>query len=269
MSIAMDQFTMSQLGQLRWAATGRRVRAVVAGTTVVDSPAARIVWEPNRVVGSFAVPMADVHAALTDGVAVAPAIYLPPVLTPGNAFGMHSCAGTSWTIDAPGGALAGAGFTPDDPDLASFVLLDWQAFDQWWEEEQQVFVHPHDPFQRIECFPTSRHVTVSLDGMVVAESDRPTLLQETHLPPRHYLPREDVWMDLLESSDSHTSCAYKGQASYWSVRVGDHVVTDGVWTYPDPLRDGEPVKDLLCFFDERFDVTVDGVSTGRPRTPWS
>lgn len=76
-------------------------------------------------------------------------------------------------------------------------MLNWDAFDEWWEEDQQVFVHPHDPFQRIECLPASRRVVVAMDGVVVAESRRPTLLLETHLPPRHYLPREDVRMELL------------------------------------------------------------------------
>ena len=184
-------------------------------------------------------------------------------------FDLHSCAGTGWTLQTSAATLPRAGFTPDDADLAGYLLLDWDAFDEWWDEEQQVFVHPHDPFQRIECLPTTRHVRVSLNGVLVAESHRPTLLLETHLPPRHYMPREDVRMELLEPSSRHTSCAYKGEASYWSVRVGEHLMPDAVWTYPEPLRDGEPVQDLLCFFDERFDITVDGVSTARPRTQWS
>ena len=152
-----------------------------------------------------------------------------------------------------------------DPDLAGHVMVDWDAPDRWLEEDEEVVGHPRDPFHRIDIRRSSRHVMVELDGRVHAESRRPTLLFETGLPVRAYLPREDVRMDLLEPSEKRTTCAYKGHASYFS--VAGH--PDIAWTYEEPLPEAAQVTGLLAFFDERADVTVDGDRQERPRTQWS
>ncbi|MDL9944812.1 DUF427 domain-containing protein [Gordonia sp. ABSL11-1] len=261
MAISMDEATMSDLGSLRWVDMRRRVRASVAGRTVVDSAEAIQVWEPDRVVGSYAVPRAAIGLALSAPSPVSAAVRRPPILTPDDEFSIHTCAGTVWDITTPDRVLPGAGFTPDDPDLADHVVLEWDAFDEWREEEQMVVAHPRDPFKRIDCLRSSRHVVVRAGDQVIADSRRPTVLLETYLPVRHYLPREDVRMDLLIPSETVTACAYKGRATYWSVSVDDAVVPDIAWTYTDPLTDGGPVRDLICFYDERVDVTVDA-STG-------
>ena len=117
--------------------------------------------------------------------------------------------------------------------------------------------------------PTSRHIRVRVDGELVAESSRAKALFETGLPTRWYLPPEDVRTDLLLPSDTKTRCAYKGLASYCSVRVGGEVAEDLVWYYPDPTREAQDVKDLLCFFNEKVDVEVDGEPEERPPTQWS
>lgn len=257
MATSMDEFTMSQLGSLRWADMRRRVRALVDGEVVVDSARAIQVWEPYRVVGCYAVPVSDVVAPLTDAQSVDAADDHGPILTPVDPFDVHTTPGTTCDLVAGERTLAGAAFRPDDADLAGHVLLDWSAFDEWREEEQTAVGHPHDPFQRIDCLDTGRHVVVTVGGSVLADSRRPTLLLETHLPPRHYLPREDVRMDLLVPSDTVTVCAYKGEATYWSAVVGDEVIPDVAWTYTDPLTDAEPVRDLICFYDERVDLTVE------------
>ena len=129
--------------------------------------------------------------------------------------------------------------------------------------------HPHDPFDRIDCLRSSRRVTLRADGQVLADSDRVTLLFETPLTVRYYFPREDVVSELLEPSSRHTVCAYKGQASYWSARLGERVLHDIAWSYEDPLHDALPVRELIAFFTERLDLTVDGVDLPRPVTPWS
>jgi uncharacterized protein (DUF427 family) len=94
------------------------------------------------------------------------------------------------------------------------------------------------------------------------------LLFETMLPTRYYLPREDVRAALVPSP-TRTYCAYKGQASYWSAVLGDSQLTDIAWSYPEPLHDATRVRDLVAFFDERIDVTLDGTRLDRPVTPWS
>ena len=122
---------------------------------------------------------------------------------------------------------------------------------------------------RITITPSDRHVEVRVGGEVVARSDRPVILEETGLPARYYLPREDVRTDLLHSTSTETTCPFKGQASYWSVEVGDEVLPDVVWSYESPIPDAEGVAGLMCFYNERVDFTVDGVAQARPVTPFS
>ena len=92
---------------------------------------------------------------------------------------------------------------------------------------------------------------------------------ESGLPPRFYLPAEDVRIDLLEPSEKKTRCAYKGVASYWHVRAGDTLHEDLAWAYPEPEGDGRTIRDLICFFNERVDLEVDGRAQERPVTQWS
>ena len=108
-----------------------------------------------------------------------------------------------------------------------------------------------------------------LDGEVLAESHRTMILFESGLPPRYYLPQEDVRMDLLESSPTKTRCAYKGSASYWHVRIGDALHEDLVWTYREPQHDAERVRDHLAFYNERVDIEVEGERFERPLTEFS
>ena len=149
------------------------------------------------------------------------------------------------------------------------VAFRWNALDEWFAEAEQLFGHPRDPYSRIDVCRTTRRVRVLLDGEVLADSRRARVLYEAALPPRWYLPAEDVRTELLIPSGSSSRCAYKGAASYWHVRVGDRVVEDLVWSYPDPAHDAEPVRDMLCFFGEKVDIELDGVVGDRPATQWS
>jgi uncharacterized protein (DUF427 family) len=158
-----------------------------------------------------------------------------------------------------------------EPEVEGYVRVPWSAAERWLEEDEELIVHPHDPYHRIEVLRSSRHVIVRVHGELVAESTRSRILFETGLPPRYYLPRDDVRMDALEPLDIQTGCAYKGYARYWDV-VGDSGrVPAAAWSYADPLTEGEPVRDLLCFFQERPEVelVVDGVDAESIPTPWS
>jgi uncharacterized protein (DUF427 family) len=121
----------------------------------------------------------------------------------------------------------------------------------------------------ITVTPADLHVEVSVDGVKVAESDRPVLLEETGLPTRYYLPREHVRADLLRPTNSETVCPFKGQASYWSVELDDEVHDDLVWSYESPIPQAEGVAGLFCFYNERVDLVVDGEALTRPETPYS
>ena len=121
----------------------------------------------------------------------------------------------------------------------------------------------------ITVTPADLHVEVSVDGVKVAESDRPVLLEETGLPTRYYLPREDVRADVLSPTSSETVCPFKGQASYWNVEVDGEVYDDLVWSYETPIPQAEGVAGLFSFYNERVDLVVDGVALARPETPYS
>jgi uncharacterized protein (DUF427 family) len=130
--------------------------------------------------------------------------------------------------------------------------------------------NPHSPAgHRITITPAEQRVEVVVGGVKVAESDRPVLLEETGLPTRYYLPREDVRFDLLRATTSETVCPFKGQASYWSVEAGGEVQDDLVWSYEAPIPEAEGVTGLMCFYNERVGLTVDGEPQPRPETPYS
>ncbi len=141
--------------------------------------------------------------------------------------------------------------------------------DHWYEEDEEVFVHPRDPYHRVDILDSSRHVKVTVNGEVVAETDHPKLLFETGLPPRYYIPPEDVTKEALVPIVKQTQCPYKDVASYYSVEAGGGRVEDPVWYYPVPIPAAGEIKDHLCFFNEQVDLEVDGEKQERPQTPWS
>ena len=155
------------------------------------------------------------------------------------------------------------------PQLGGYLAFYWRKMDHWYEEDEEVFVHPRDPYHRIDVLQSSRHVKVSVNGEVVAETERPKVLFETGLPPRYYIPPEDVREDVLSESEKRTRCPYKGTASYYSVEAGGERVEDLVWYYPEPIPEAPKVRGLLCFFNEKVDLEVDGEQQERPQTQWS
>jgi uncharacterized protein (DUF427 family) len=164
-----------------------------------------------------------------------------------------------------GVTLPGAGFQPDAPDFGEHVIFDFAAFDEWLEEAEPIVGRPRDPFSRIDIRRSDSRVRVEVDGVVLADSAAPRLLFETGITPRYYLPREEARMDLLTPSDTRTTCAYKGHATYWS--VGGH--RDLAWSYDEPLSDAREVAGYIAFLTERVDVVLDGERLARPVTPWS
>lgn len=155
------------------------------------------------------------------------------------------------------------------PELADYVAFYWDLADAWYEEDDEVFRHPRDPYHRVDVLNSSRHVQVAIGGVTVADSRRPRLLFETGLPVRYYLPRLDVRLDLLTPATTRSRCPYKGEAAYWSVTAGDQVVTDVAWSYPAPIPEAPKIENLIAFYNERADITVDGVPQARPLTKWS
>ena len=274
MATRLRDTLMSRLGDLRFEPTEKRVRAVLGDSEIARTDAAMLVWQPRRVVPLYAVPERDLAGELVPGAAVAGQAQPPDggmlhgraVLAVGD-FAAHTTPGDPLVLRTAGGEVAA--FRPADPDLAGYVVLDFEGPDAWFEEDEQVVSHPRDPFHRVDVRRGSRHVQVELEGRPLAESREPRLVFETNLPTRWYLPRTDVREELLRPSDHRTACAYKGRATYHDVALGDRVEPHLVWTYEDPLPDAAELAGLLAFFDERVDVVVDGVRRERPVTPWS
>jgi uncharacterized protein (DUF427 family) len=269
---------MSGLADLRHEPTAKRIRATLGGRAVVDSTRAVLLWEPRRVVPSWAVPADDIAAELITGDAAVAAAdelgYLMPdvserrVLDPSIPFAVHTAEGDVVDLRFSSDVRRGAGLRLRDTDLSDYVVLDFGAFDGWLEEDEPNIGHPRDPFHRIDILRSSRQVRLELDGELIAESTRPTLLFETLLPVRFYLPLDDVRADLVPS-DTRTICAYKGHASYRSPVLTNGPVPDLAWTYEQPEREAAEIGGLIAFFDERVDLTVDGLPRPRPVTPWT
>lgn len=259
MSTKLQDRWSESLELLRYEPTQMRVRVGSGGHELADTTRAVLVWEPHRVVPSYAVPVAELRAELT--ASSAGAVPVPDgILHPGIPFAAHSCPGEAVDVVVDDVRLAGAGFRPDDPDLAEYVVLDFNAFDSWFEEDERLVAHPREPYHAVAIRQSSRQVRIELDGVVLAESSRPTLVFETSLPMRFYLPREDIVAELAPS-ELRTACAYKGRAVYYS--VGGR--PDLAWSYPEPLKEAAELAGLIALWDDNLDVFIDGKPRNRQR----
>jgi uncharacterized protein (DUF427 family) len=275
MAVKLLSHLMRVLPELRYQPTLKHLRVRLGDDLVADTDSAVLIWEPRRIVPTYAVPERDIAATLqpasTTGDQASHPVSLgegPPVLDPSTGFGAHTAAGEPLDVLTAGGRADGGAFRPADPDLAGYVVLDFAAFD-WREEDEPVISHAQDPFHRVDVRASHRHIRLEQRGIVLAESRRPHLLFEAGFPlVRYYLPRDDVLVELRPGT-LHTVCAYKGRATHYTAVAGDQEIPDIALSYQDPLLDATPVRGLISFDQERLDVFVDGQVIERPRTPWS
>ena len=201
----------------------RRVRAYFANQLLADSQKVLLVFETKRP-PVYWFPIEDVNMEL-----LARKESSPEAATGTVRWRSHTESRTTdnlaWSYEKPSGDLA---------PLQDHIAFYWNAVDAWYEEDEEVFVHPRDPYSRVDTVHSSRHVRVEVDGQVIAETNRPVLLYETGLPTRYYIPKLDVRMNLLHATDTVTHCPYKGAASYWSLQLSDKTYKDFVWGYPRP-----------------------------------
>jgi uncharacterized protein (DUF427 family) len=239
-------------------AVPRRIRATRGGEVVVDTTAAHYVWEwPHY--PQYYIPRRDVRDGL---------------LLPADEEGkttrgtIRPCSFADAGPQAP--TVARLLVEAVDPALSDTVRFEWEALDGWFEEDEEVFVHPRNPYTRVDALRSTRAIRIELDGVVLAESDSPLLVFETGLPTRHYLNRTEVRFEHLESSPTVTRCPYKGTTTgYWSVVVGGATHPDLAWSYDFPTRALTPIAGLVSFYNEKVDVFVDGVREERPVTHFS
>ncbi|UUZ61391.1 DUF427 domain-containing protein [Nocardioides sp. B-3] len=183
-------------------------------------------------------------------------------------FGPHQPV-TQWYDVVAGDEVVecGAWTFEDLPDPVSLTREPGRL--SWTEEDEPVGLHPRDPHKRVEALHSSRHVSVTIGDEVVAESDRPVVLLETHLPTRYYLPRDDVRLDLPVATDNVSTCPYKGTAdAYWSF-PGPPSVANVAWSYASPLPTVAGIEGRIAFYNELVDLRVDGVLLERPVSPFS
>jgi uncharacterized protein (DUF427 family) len=216
--------------ELTYYPISRWVRGRRGGDTVVDSRRTVLIWEPGHTTPIYAFPREDVSIMSDDPAAE----------------GVRDVT---------------------DPDLAGYVTVAWDALDHWFEEDEEVFIHPRDPFVRIDALQSSRHVRVERDGHLLAESDRPVLVFETGRPARYYLKPSDLDESLLADSELETGCPYKGYASYRDVVIEGRRHPNLFWYYRRPFTEVSGIRDLLAPYSERVDVIVDGELQERPAGP--
>jgi len=255
------QYAKDLLPDVRLEPTSRRIRATVGDETVADTTAAYVLFERDHLPVYYLprTALCEQFLVESDHHTVCP--------RKGTASYFHLKVGDRLIENA-------VWYYPEPlehlPELADLVALYWDKVDHWYEEDEEVFKHARDPYHRVDALRSSRHVQVVVNGEIVADTTRPTLLFETTLPTRYYIPKDDVRTDLLTPTSMASVCPYKGTASYWSLTVGDRTIADAVWSYPHPIAQCPGVEGLLCFFDERVDeIIVDGVKQPRPTTPWS
>jgi uncharacterized protein (DUF427 family) len=238
--------------------TPKRIRVEVGGEVIADSRRAMLLHESG----------------------LQPVYYFPPedvrddVLEPSDRHTHCPKKGDAsyYTIRAGGEVVEnGAWYYPEPLDSAPPMLKDAIAFyfkrmGRWFEEGEEIGVHPRDPYHRIDVLATDRLIRVSLEGELLAETQRAIALFESNLPARWYMPLGDV-VATLEPSETVTQCPYKGTASYYSV-PGDHG-KDLLWYYAEPHAEVGRIKGLVCFFNERVDIELDGELQERPDSAWS
>jgi uncharacterized protein (DUF427 family) len=247
----MSESSANERGRVRVEQGRKRVRAYLNGELVADTIRPLLVWE-SPYYPAYYLPASDIRAKL---------------VASGDTERSPS-RGTAEVLDVVTGtgtaAKAGRRYT-DSPfeELRDAVRLDWGSMTEWFEEDEPVYVHPRNPYARVDILASSRHIRVELDGVTVAESRSPRILYETYLPARYYLPITDVRMDLLRPSETETSCPYKGTANYWSIEVNGRRYDDLVWIYRTPLPESQKIAGLACFYNEKVDLYVDGVRQPR------
>lgn len=239
----------------------RRVRVKFNGTVVVDSTNAHLLFE-TRHLPIYYFPQADIRMDLM----------LP---TSHQTFCPYKGDASYWTVSVGDKTAENVAWSYREPfdevaAIKDYVAFYWNRMEAWYEEDDEVFVHARDPYKRVDVVNSSRRVRVVVGGETVADTRRARFLFETRLPTRYYIPLEDVRSEFLVPSDKVTACPYKGTAHYHSIKIGDRLFEDIVWTYPDPIPECPKIKNYLCFFNEHVDdIFVDDIAVPRPVTPWS
>ena len=138
-------------------------------------------------------------------------------------------------------------------DAPGYVTVASDAVDAWYEEDEEFFGHPRNPYHRVDCLRSSRPLRVEADGAVLVDTKDTMVVYETALDPRLYVDPGLVRVELTRSQ-LHTYCPYKGTATYWNAVVNGVVLPDVAWSYEKALPESSPLQHLVSFDDQRVSV---------------
>jgi len=230
----------------------KRVRVVFNGATVADSVGAALLFETGHL-PVYYFPRADVDLRFlrrTDHRTHCP--YKGDASYWSLSAGEWVQENAVWSYEHP---------LPGVPQIEGWLAFYWDKVDHWFEEDEEVFGHPHDPHHLIDIRNSTRTVRVIFADEEIAFTRRARFLFETGLPTRYYIPPEDVRRDLLEPSRHTSVCAYKGRASYWSLRAGKRFSENAAWAYLTPNPEYLRIGNYFCFYPEKVDrLDVEGNS---------
>ena len=260
--LSSETIAISHLSIPEFEESPKWVRTMFGGETIADSTGVMILRRANRL-PVYCFPKEDVRMDLMEQTQ-----HISEFPPQGTA--------TYWNIKVGNKIAENAAWNFLNPkdvwqSLKDYLIFEWGKMDSWYEEDEEVFVHLRDPYHRVDILKSTRKIRIVVGEQTVAETDRPLLLFETGFPTRYYIPKEDVHMNFLKPSDLKTRCPYKGIASsYWSIKVGDKILENCVWSIHDPLPAAYKIKDYLCFFNEKVDaIYVNNELVPKPKTPWS
>ena len=236
--------------EIRIDRTAKRIRVFFAGELMVDSFSARLGYATGRH-PEYLIPVVDINwakLAVEDGGPVVSSLGSYRAIRP-----------------VVGGREIGRRYT--DGLAAGLSSFDFDSMDAWFEEDEQIWFHPRDPFRRVDVIESSRLVEVTVNGQVVARSQSPRLVTETGLPERWYIPRIDVNWTQMTSSGTTSGCQYKGVANWWHLcQDGSEQLADVVWGYERPVPEASKLAGLVSFYAEHaaVETSVDGVIQPKP-----
>jgi uncharacterized protein (DUF427 family) len=233
----------------------RRIRATIDGKIVLDTTRALYLWE-WEFYPQYYIPLADVNLEF-----LVEETHEAKVLR-----GVTTVYGLRSGDDVRRGAARL--YTESHIDaIVGHVRFEWNDLDNWFEEDEEVFVHPRSPYARVDALRSTSDVRIELEGLVLAHSTSPVLVFETGLPTRYYVSKSSLNFEHLIPSNTKTSCPYKGNTSeYWSVRSGETVHKDLAWCYGFPTRQLLPITGLVAFYNEKVDIYLDNELLKRPAT---
>jgi uncharacterized protein (DUF427 family) len=232
----------------------RRIRGTKDGETLVDTTRALYLWEwPHY--PAYYLPRTDVRMdAFVEGDVVTTAQGEARQLALRVGAAGQRPAGRLITMSAVAG-------------LVDRVRLEWSALDHWFEEDEEVFVHPRNPYKRVDALRSNRAVRIELQGVVLADARSCVMVFETGLPTRYYLNPIDVRFASLTPSTTRTQCPYKGKTDgYWSATANETSVPDVAWMYTYTTAAMTAIAGLVAFLNERVDIFIDGEPQPRPVT---